>query len=332
MKKKKVLVVGSGAWGTALANVFADAGSDTLIWGRDAHIVDTINNNHENQKYLKGVKLSPELKATSDLTTSLKNTDIVVCAIPTQQIRSVFKPLAPLIGNKHIVNTSKGIEQGSHERVSQLFKEICPNATYTILSGPSFALETAMCLPTAVTLASKKMEDAVEIQELTRTPYFRGYTSTDVVGVEYAGALKNVIAIASGIVTGLKLGYNAQAAVINRGIAEIMRLAKQDKSDPLTFLGLAGTGDLILTCTGPLSRNRKFGQLLGEGKSIPEIQKELGGVAEGYYTAQSAFELAQIKKIDMPITEEMYKILYKGSTPKQALKELMSRELREEGT
>ncbi len=332
MKKKKILVVGSGAWGTALANVFADAGSETVIWGRDADVIQSINTHHENQKYLKGIKLSKALRATTDLKTAIKESDIIVCSIPTQQIRSVFSSLSELIGKKHIVNTSKGIEQGSHERVSQIFKEICPNATYTILSGPSFALETAMRLPTAVTLASKNIEDATEIQTLTATPYFRGYTTTDVVGVEYAGALKNVIAIASGIVTGLKLGYNAQAAVINRGIAEIMRLAKQEKSDPLTFLGLAGTGDLILTCTGPLSRNRKFGQLLGEGKKIDEIQKELGGVAEGYYTAQSAFELAQIKKIDMPITEEMYKILYKGSTPGQALKELMSRELREEWT
>ncbi len=285
---------------------------------------------NENVKYLKGISLSKNLKATSGLENGLKESDVIVCSIPTQQIRSVFKPFAKLLAGKHLVNTSKGLEQGTHSRVSQIFSEISPTTRYTILSGPSFALETAMRLPTAVSLASKDIDDATEIQKLTATPYFRGYTSTDVVGVELAGALKNVIAIACGMVTGLKLGYNAQAALINRGIAELIRLAKQEKSNPLTFLGLAGTGDLILTCTGPLSRNRKFGELLAQGKKIDQVQKELGGVAEGYYTAQSAYEFAHSKNLDMPIVEQMYKILYKGSTPNQALKELMSRELKEE--
>jgi glycerol-3-phosphate dehydrogenase (NAD(P)+) len=198
------------------------------------------------------------------------------------------------------------------------------------LSGPSFALEVAKRLPTAVTLASDKLEAVAKVQQALATPYFRSYTSKDVAGVEFAGSLKNVVAIASGIVTGLNLGYNAQAALINRGIAEIMRIAKAFHADPFTFLGLAGTGDLILTCTGPLSRNRKVGVLLGEGKKLEEIQKELGGVAEGVYTAKSAFELSQKAGIELPITEQVYRILYENSTPAVALQSLMGRELKEE--
>lgn len=327
---EKIAVIGAGSWGTGLANVFADAGHDVTIWGRDTGMVNSINTAHENLKYLKGVQLNPKLKASSDLTSTLTSAQWIVCAIPTQQIRSVFKPLANHLKNKLIINTSKGIEVGTHLRVSEIFHEIAPEARYTILSGPSFALEVAKRLPTAVTLASVASEDATQVQMALATPYFRSYTSKDVIGVEFAGALKNVIAIASGMVTGLNLGYNAQAALINRGIAEIMRIAKAFHADPFTFLGLAGTGDLILTCTGPLSRNRRLGVLLGEGKKLPQIQQELGGVAEGVYTAKSAFELASKAGIELPITEQIYRILYESSTPIEALQSLMGRELKEE--
>ncbi len=327
---EKIAVVGAGSWGTGLANVFADAGHDVTLWGRDSEIIKAINVQHENPKYLKGIQLNPKLKASSDLSLILKESHWIVCAIPTQQIRTVFKPLASLIKNKLIINTSKGIEVGTLLRVSEIFNEIAPEAIYSILSGPSFALEVAKRLPTAVTLASQKLEEAVKVQQASATPYFRSYTSRDVVGVEFAGALKNVIAIASGIVTGLNLGYNAQAALINRGITEIMRIAKAFHADPFTFLGLAGTGDLILTCTGPLSRNRKVGVLLGEGKKLDQIQKELGGVAEGVYTAKSAYELSQKAGIELPITEQVYQILYENSTPTTALQSLMGRELKEE--
>jgi len=327
---EKIAVVGAGSWGTGLANVFADTGQHVTLWGRDEEIVKSINERHENPKYLKGITLNPKLKSSSNLNTIIKEANWVVCAIPTQQIRSVFKPVCPLLKNKLIINTSKGIEVGTHLRVSEIFKEIAPDSTYSILSGPSFALEVAKRLPTAVTLASEKLEAVVKVQQALATPYFRSYTSKDVAGVEFAGSLKNVVAIASGIVTGLNLGYNAQAALINRGIAEIMRIAKAFHADPFTFLGLAGTGDLILTCTGPLSRNRKVGVLLGEGKKLEEIQKELGGVAEGVYTAKSAFELSQKAGIELPITEQVYRILYENSTPAVALQSLMGRELKEE--
>lgn len=328
--KEKVCVVGSGSWGTAVANVFADAGHSVTIWGRDAALVDAIENQHENTKYLKGIKLSSQLRASTDLEKLISESSIVVCGIPTQQIRNVFAPVKELLKNKHIVNTSKGIEVKTHLRVSEIFKELAPRGKYTVLSGPSFALEVVKHLPTAVTVASESTGAAKKIQEMVSTPYFRAYRSNDVVGVEYAGALKNVVAIASGMVAGMHLGYNATAATINRGIAEILRMSRKEKANPLTFLGLAGTGDLILTCTGPLSRNRKVGMLLGEGKKLDQIQNELGGVAEGVYTAHSAYELAKEYKIEMPITEEVYKILYKGSTIQSALKNLMSRDLKKE--
>lgn len=313
-----------------MANLFADQNCDVVLWGRNEEVVRAINEKHENTKYLSKIPLSPRLKATTDLVTALKSADTIVCSVPTQQIRAVFGTHQTLFAEKRIVNTSKGIELGTHLRVSEIFGQLAPKAKYFMLSGPTFALEIAKRLPGAATIASTSKEEAIEIQQLLSNNYFRVYTSKDVVGVELAGALKNVVAIATGIVSGLNLGYNAQAAIINRGIAELLRVGKKLGADPFTFLGLAGTGDLILTCTGPLSRNRTLGIKLGQGTSLPAIQKELGGVAEGVYTAKSALELAESLKIEMPITEQVYKILYEGRSPQQALVDLMSRDLKSE--
>lgn len=328
--KDKIAIIGAGSWGTAVANVFADNGHPTVIWGRDPETVDSINHSHENTKYLKGLPLNPSLKATLDLEQAIEKAHILVNGIPTQQIRSVFTPFKRLLKKKVIVNTAKGIEQKTHRRVSEIFRQLDPHIKFCVLSGPSFAQEVVKRLPTLVTIASESKLVAKKVQHMISTPYFRAYTSNDVVGVEYAGSLKNVVAIAAGLVTGLELGHNATAAVINRGIAEILRMSKKERANPMTFLGLAGMGDLILTCTGPLSRNRRVGLLLGQGKKLEEIQRELGGVAEGVYTAQSAYELAKEFKIEMPITEEIYKILYKHSTPQAALKHLMTRDLKKE--
>ena len=327
---EKIAIIGAGSWGTALANVLADAGGDVTLWGRDKAVVEKINSIHENPKYLKGYKLAGSLKASSDLPGILSAASVVFCSIPTQQVRAVFAKQASLLRLKIVVNASKGIEMGTHACVSEIFREICSDCRYAVLSGPSFAQETVQRLPTAVTVAAKNSQDAVAIQKMLSTPYFRAYTSRDVCGVELGGALKNVIAIASGMVAGLKLGYNSQAALINRGIAEIMRMGRKKGAEPLTFLGLAGMGDLILTCTGPLSRNRRVGFALGEGRKLEEIQSELGGVAEGIYTARSAYELARQNGVDMPITEQVYRILYEDRTPQQAVTELMSRALKEE--
>jgi glycerol-3-phosphate dehydrogenase (NAD(P)+) len=330
MQKDPVVVIGAGAWGTATANVFADAGHPVTLWCRDAELAKSLNEKRENPKYLPGVRLSESLTASTDLNGVLAKSSWVVNAIPTQQIRNVFGPVAGLLAGKNLVNTSKGIEIRSHKRVSEIVTEIAPNARYLILSGPSFALETVKRLPTAVTVACRDEKLAGELQKMVSTPYFRAYSSQDVVGVELAGALKNVIAVASGMVSGLQLGYNAQAAIINRGIAEMARAGKQLGADPRTFLGLAGMGDLVLTCTGPLSRNRKLGVLLAEGKRTEDAQKLLGGVAEGFYTAHSAHELATSAGIDMPIMDQVYRILYEGSTPQRAVAELMSRDLKHE--
>lgn len=327
---KSVCVVGQGAWGTAVANIFAEAGQSTVIWGRDPEVSKSIRERHENPHYLKGVQLSKNLTASQDLADCLKRAELIVNALPTQVIREVFSPHAHLLKNKHIMNTAKGIEIGTNQRVSEVFFEIQKTIVYSILSGPSFALETAKKQPTAVTLAAFTSHEAETIQKLMIVPYFRTYTSEDVVGVELAGSLKNIIAIASGIVSGLGLGYNTQAALINRGLIEIMRLGKILNASPMTFFGLAGMGDLILTCTGPLSRNRNFGVALGEEKTVAESLKAIGGIAEGYYTAQAAYSLSQKLKVEMPILEQVYQILYHGKNPRQAVSDLMNRELKDE--
>lgn len=326
----KITTVGCGSWGTALANVFADAGSDVTLWGRDRAVVEALDQRKQNPKYLPDLVLSARLRATLDLGQALSQADVVVCSIPTQQIREVFTPHARLLDGKIVVNTSKGLEVGTHHRVSEIFRQIAPKASHVVLSGPSFALEVAKRQPTAVTVAGSDSAITERVQRLVSTPYFRAYTSSDVVGVEIAGALKNVVALAAGIVRGCDFGFNAQAAVINRGLAEVVRMGRALGAEPMTFLGLSGVGDLLLTCTGPLSRNLRAGIFLGQGLPLPEVVSRLGGVAEGVYTAQSATELAASLNIDMPILREIHAILYQSKTPQNALTTLMGRDLRGE--
>ncbi len=326
----KVTTVGAGSWGTALSNVFADAGHDVQVWGREASVVNAINQKHENPKYLPGKVLSHSLGATLDLAKALDRAQVVICAVPTQKIRAVFSPFADRLAGKVVLNTSKGLEMGTLMRVSEIFESMNSGARYAALSGPSFALEVVEQQPTAVTIASTHKELALELQQAVSTPYFRAYTSSDVVGVEVAGALKNVVALATGIVRGRKLGYNAQAAVINRGMAEMVRAGRVLGAEGTTFLGLAGMGDLVLTCTGPLSRNLQAGILIGEGKPLDQVISALGGVAEGVYTAQSAQELSKKISIEMPIFHEIHGILYEGKTLEGAVASLMGRDLREE--
>lgn len=325
-----VSVIGSGSWGTALAHAFAGAGRPTTLWGRDEKVVESIRTAHENSKYLAGLKVHEAVTATTDLEKALWASDIVVCSIPTQQIRTVFEPLASRLKGKTIVNASKGIEIGTHHRVSQIFRRLAPDCDYLVLSGPSFAEEVMKGLPTAVTLAGDSVEKTRAVQASLSSKVFRVYTSDDVLGVEIAGALKNVVAIASGLVAGLNLGHNAQAAVITRGLAEIARLGNRLGAEPLTFLGLAGMGDLVLTCTGPLSRNRRLGDSLGHGKTLSETQKALGGVAEGYFTARAGRQWAETLGVEMPILREVYGILYEGTSARDAVSSLMRRDLKEE--
>lgn len=329
-RKISVCVVGAGSWGTALANVLAEAECAVTLWGRNTDVLDAIEQRNENPKYLRGIRLNAGIRPTKDLGRGLEEAEMVFCSIPTQNIRSVFADYTSLLRGKPVVNASKGIEMHTHLRVSEIFKELEPSAKYAVLSGPSFAEEVAKRLPTAVTIAADDPTVGTDIQQLISTAYFRAYTTNDVIGVELAGALKNVMAIAAGVVNGLKLGYNAQAAVINRGIAEIARAGKSRGALPMTFLGLAGMGDLVLTCTGPLSRNRRVGMLLGEGKSLQDAQAASGGVAEGVYTAQAAYELSKKWQIEMPILTEVYRLLYENGSPQEALSALMGRDLKGE--
>lgn len=331
MKKfEKISILGAGSWGCALANVFAEGGAQVLVWGRDPKICRSIRVEHQNRKYLMGHVLDSRVSADADLDVALKFGTLIVNAIPTQSIRDVFAPIAVQLKHKPILNVSKGIELGSLRRVSQLLGDLCPQSPYAVLSGPSFAEEVMRRLPTAVTIASADRNLAAAIQASARTPYFRTYTTADVLGVELAGALKNVIAIATGLVDGLELGFNAQAAVINRGLVEMTRLASALGASPMTFFGLAGVGDLVLTCTGPLSRNRTLGRLLAQGFSLEQAQAQLGGVAEGVATTQSAFVLATSLGLELPILSQVLAILRGEIQPRTAVDELMSRDLKEE--
>ncbi len=326
----RVGVVGAGSWGTALANLLAAKGNAVTIWSYEADVADAINRAHENTKYMKGVPLHPGVRATEDLKQAVAGADVVLNVTPSQHVRRVMMEAAEYFHeNTLVVSASKGIETSSLKTMAEVLEDVLPGAPGAhacFLSGPSFALEVARGMPTAVAMASHHLDSAARAQQLFQAPYFRVYTNPDVIGVELGGALKNVIAIAAGMATGLQLGHNALAALITRGLAEMARLGIARGANPLTFSGLAGMGDLILTCTGELSRNRSVGVALGQGKSIEEILGGMFMVAEGVETARAAHALAQQAGIEMPIVAEMHGVLFEGTTPRAALENLMLRE------
>jgi len=329
-----VAVVGGGSWGTALANLLAEKSTPVSLWVFEEDLCEEMQKTNENTLYLPGVQLSPLLRPYNDLETVLAGKRIVLMAVPSHVYRHVAMQMLDFLkGPLVIVSATKGIENESLKTMSGIWREIMPESIdwdYAVLSGPSFAREVVKKAPTAVTVASASKEVAEEIQQLFSTDYFRVYTSTDVIGVELGGALKNIIALAAGIVDGLGLGHNTRAALMTRGLAELSRLGTSMGADPLTFLGLAGVGDLVLTCTGDLSRNRTVGYKLGQGQKLAEILAEMRMVAEGVKTARSVHYLAQQKEIDMPISEQIYRILYEDLPPENALAALMSRELKHE--
>ncbi|MEW5853636.1 MAG: NAD(P)H-dependent glycerol-3-phosphate dehydrogenase [Myxococcota bacterium] len=331
---ERVAVIGAGSFGTALSKVFAENGHQTTLWGRDEHVAEHIRTHHRHPRYLQGVQLPAGLRATSNLDEAVADAQVLVNAVPSQAVRETFGPLAKTLKpGTVLLNASKGIEVGSLMTISQIFEEIFPtemHASFAYLSGPSFALELARRVPTAVTIASVSHETAARMQRMISNDYFRAYTTDDVLGVELAGALKNVVAIGVGCAEGLGLGHNARAAMITRGLAEMARLGVKLGAQPMTFAGLAGVGDLILTCTGQLSRNRTVGYELGQGKKLDEILQKLGMVAEGVKTAKSAHDLAKRENVDMPLAAAAYQILYDGRHPRDILYELMGRALRKE--
>ena len=305
-----------------------------MLWAREPEVVDSVNKQDENSMFLAGVPLPRSLTATAGLDEALAEADVVVNAVPTQFIRSVFSSRADLLGRASLlVSVSKGVEVGSLQTPSEIFADIASSAIadgLVALSGPSFADEVARGAPTAVVVASRVPENARQTRDLFSSETFRAYSSDDLVGVEMGGALKNVMAIAAGIADGLGTGLNTRAAVITRGLAELARLGVAKGGHALTFAGLSGIGDLVLTCTGDLSRNRRVGLEIGKGRTLEAITAETNTVAEGVKTSLAARDLARQLGVEMPITEQVYLTLYEGKAPRQVMKDLMTRELRDE--
>lgn len=328
-----VAVLGAGSFGTCLALLCARE-HDVRIWARNPALADAIQRERRNPGYLSDVELPEGVRATADLAEALEHRELVICAVPSHGVRDVMTRAAPhLPDGAIVVSTVKGIERGSLMRMDQVLEEALGaphHPRLVFLSGPSFAREIVDGKPTAVTLACREENYAISVQESLSTPWFRCYSGSDVIGVEIGGALKNVIAIAVGICDGLGLGHNARASLMTRGLREITRLGVAQGADPLTFLGLAGMGDLVLTCTGDLSRNRSVGLGLGRGERMPQILRSLAGVAEGVHTTHAACALAERHGIEMPIAAGVRRILDGELDPAQAASELLSRQLRAE--
>jgi len=329
MSALRASVVGAGAWGTALAKVLADAGHDVCLWSYEAEVAASINERDENP-YLAGVTLPPSLRADPDLARAVSGADLVVSVSPSQVVRRVMQEAAPsLRPDAQIVSASKGVEFGTLLRMDEVLSEVLPAEMmerFCALSGPSFAKEVALGAPTAVVAASRDEAAALRVQEAFQTPWFRVYTNLDVIGVELGGALKNVIALAAGMTAGLGFGHNTTAALITRGLAEMTRLGVALGARQATFYGLAGMGDLVLTCTGSLSRNRTVGFRLGQGESLEEILADMTAVAEGVKTASGVYELARRHHVEMPITEQVCAIVEEGRSAEEALRALMERD------
>ena len=322
-------VIGLGAFGTALANTLASRCDEVRAWARESKVVDSINGPRENKTYLPGIAVSPRIRATPSLEEALGGAELVVFATPSHATRDVLRNALPFL-HEHVplLTVAKGIENETLMTMTQLLEDCLPeefHPSIAILSGPSFAKEMAAGMPTVVTIAAHHEKVAQRIQGALQTETFRTYTSVDVIGVEMGGALKNVIAIAAGISDGLGFGLNARSAVITRGLAEISRIAVAMGANPLTLMGLAGLGDLVLTCTGDLSRNRRVGIELGKGRSLEQILADMTQVAEGVKTARSARDLSRKVGVELPICDQVHAIMYEGKSPRRALVELMTR-------
>lgn len=327
----KVSVLGGGSWGTALARDLANKDIDTTIYIRNESQRADIEKNKENKKYLPGIKLPENLKYTSSLDDAIKEAEFLVLAVPTNSVRSVLEDIKGKINDDVIlINVAKGIERETLMRISEVAKEIVPNNPFVALYGPTHAEEVALDYPSTIVSASKDMDAALLVQNLFMSSTLRAYTNDDLIGVELAGALKNIIALANGILVGLGYGDNSKAALMTRGMAEITRLGTAMGALPSTFLGLAGIGDLIVTCTSPHSRNRTCGQYIGEGMSVDEAIEKVGMVVEGIRTTEATKILSERYDIDMPITEALYRVIYEGADVGEEIEGLMSRSKKHE--
>jgi glycerol-3-phosphate dehydrogenase (NAD(P)+) len=330
----RIGVVGGGSWGTALASLLATKGYGVDLWVYEPEVREEIEVRRENTWFLPGVTLPSNLSATNDLARAVRDRELVLVVVPSHVMRETGEKMAGMLGGTGIVATaSKGIENATHLTMTGVLADTLTGITperLAVISGPSFAKEVARQVPTAVTAASASAGTAQRVQQIFATPAFRVYTSQDVIGVELGGAVKNVIAIAAGIIDGLGLGLNTRAALITRGLAEIRRLGLKMGANPRSFTGLAGIGDLILTCTGDISRNHTVGRKIGEGMTLTEILADMRMVAEGVKTAKSVYNLSRKLGVEMPICHEIYHVLYDEADPAGALRRLMTRDLKDE--
>ena len=326
-----VAVLGAGSWGTTLANVLAQKGHEVRLWAYEPEVVDGINRRHENPVFLEGCPLAESIRASNDAAQVVAGAPVVLSVIPSHAVRSVVAALGGHVGaDTLVVSATKGIETDTLELMHEVLADCLPGRPLAVLSGPSFAREVYDGQPTAVVAASDELSHAEGAQEVFSAPRLRIYTNTDVVGVELGGSLKNVIAIAAGILEGLGMGHNPRAALITRGLAEIARLGDALGADPHTFAGLAGMGDLVLTAFGPQSRNHSLGVALGRGDTLEAYAARHRTVAEGVNTAHAAVRLAAKHHVEMPITAKVAEILFEGKPPRETVAELMGRDLKAE--
>ncbi len=329
--KKEISVLGTGGWGTALSIVLHNKGHNVTLWGSTPDYVEHLKKHRENKKYLKGIEIPSDLKITSDIAETQIETDLIVIAIPTPYVRKTIKPFKDhCLPGTPIVSVIKGIENETLMRGSEILRDVLGEQPIALLLGPSHAEEVARKLPTTVVIACNDIQVAKEIQDIFITERFRVYTNTDVIGVEIGTSVKNVIAIAAGICDGLGFGDNSKAALITRGLAEMMRLGVAMGGQRDTFSGLAGLGDLITTCVSPYGRNRMVGEQIAKGKKLSQILEEMDQVSEGILTTKSVCKLANKYNVEMPITKEIYNVLFEDKDPIKAVNELMVREPKSE--
>lgn len=332
MQTEKIAILGAGSWGMALSKVLAENGHEVKVWSRpkDAKIIEEINQEHTNKRYLKEVVFPESITATTDMEEAIADRDIILVVIPTAGIRNIAQQLNDLIDSpKTIVHAAKGLEQNTYQRISTILEdEISPEKRSAVvaLSGPSHAEEVAVQDLTSVTSASSNQEAAKKIQYLFMNDYFRVYRNEDIIGVELGAALKNIIAVGAGALKGLGYGDNAMAALVTRGLAEISRLGVELGAEPQTFMGLSGVGDLIVTCTSPHSRNWQAGKLIGQGYNLEDTQEKIGMAIEGLSTVIAAKELSEDRDIDIPITQAIYKVAYEDAEVSETVVQLMRRE------
>jgi glycerol-3-phosphate dehydrogenase (NAD(P)+) len=329
MGKKTAAVLGAGSWGTVLATVLADNGFEVIMWARRESTVREINEHHRNSRYIPDVHLPRSIRATTSIEEAIRDREMVLFVVPSQSMREVARAAAPhLRKDALIIHASKGFELDSLKRMSEVLKEELPTGLrekIAVLSGPSHAEEVAKKSPTTVVVSSERQQTAELAQSYLINPYFRVYTNPDMVGVEIGGSLKNIIALGAGLSDGLGFGDNAKAALVTRGLAEITRLGMAMGARPITFAGLAGVGDLVVTCTSRHSRNWRAGHMLSQGMSLDEVLERMGMVVEGVKTTRAAYRLAQQYQVEMPITNELHAVLFDRKDPRQAVEDLMCR-------